>query len=285
MKLLSVLFFLLLQTSIFAKPNIVVSITPQKTFVQKIAGEMAEVTVMVPPGASPHSYEPKVSQMVALSKANIYFSIGVEFEEAWLDKFKSQNKNLKFIDMGAGVEKFQMVEHHHEHEEHHEHHDHDEMDPHVWTSPNNVSIMAQTIYMNLTKLDPEHQQFYKKNLVNFLEEIFKTDLEIKNIFKELKPDTSFMVFHPSWGYFAKEYHLKQIAVEVEGKNPKPKEMIEIIKEAKEEDVKVIFTQPEFSDKSARTIAKETGVAVKKISPLSADWSQNLIQMAQAIANK
>ncbi|MEJ2373714.1 MAG: zinc ABC transporter substrate-binding protein, partial [Sulfurimonas sp.] len=155
MKLLSVLFFLLLQTSIFAKPNIVVSITPQKTFVQKIAGEMAEVTVMVPPGASPHSYEPKVSQMVALSKADIYFSIGVEFEEAWLGKFKSQNKNLKFIDMGAGVEKFQMVEHHHEHEEHHEHHDHDEMDPHVWTSPNNVAIMAQTIYINLTKLDPE----------------------------------------------------------------------------------------------------------------------------------
>ncbi|MBD3798089.1 MAG: zinc ABC transporter substrate-binding protein, partial [Campylobacterales bacterium] len=221
MKLLAVLFFLFLQTSLFAKLSIVVSITPQKTFVQKIAGEMAEVTVMVPQGASPHSYEPKVSQMVALSKADIYFSIGVEFEEAWLDKFKSQNKTLKFIDMGQEIEKIKMVEHHHEHK-HENHHDHDEMDPHVWTSPNNVAIMAQTTYMSLTELDPEHQQFYKQNLENFLKEILETDLEIKDIFKGLKPNTSFMVFHPSWGYFAKEYHLMQIAVEVEGKKPKPK---------------------------------------------------------------
>ncbi|WP_428737996.1 metal ABC transporter solute-binding protein, Zn/Mn family [Sulfurimonas sp.] len=284
MKLLSVLFFLFLQTSIFAKPTIVVSILPQKTFVDKIAQGMAEVTVMVPQGASPHSYEPKVSQMVALSKADIYFSIGVEFEEAWLDKFKSQNKTLKFIDMNAGIEKIEMVEHHHEHEHEHQH-DHDEMDPHVWTSPSNVAVMAQTIYISLTELDPKHQQFYKKNLLNFLEEINKTDLEIKEIFKDTKPDTSFMVFHPSWGYFAKEYHLKQVSVEVEGKSPKPKEMINIIEEAKEEDVKVIFTQPEFSDKSAQTIAKETGVIVKKISPLNPQWSQNLIQMARAIADK
>lgn len=276
MKLLAVLFFLFLQTSLFAKLSIVVSITPQKTFVQKIAGEMAEVTVMVPQGASPHSYEPKVSQMVALSKADIYFSIGVEFEEAWLGKFQSQNKNLNFVDMAAGIEKIEMAKHHHEH---------DELDPHVWTSPKNVAVMAQTIYEKLTQLDPEHQQLYKQNLIDFLVEIDNTDTKIKAIFKTLKPNTSFMVFHPSWGYFAKEYHLMQIAVEVEGKKPKPKEMIEIIKEAKEENVKVIFTQPEFSDKSARTIAKETGVSVKKISPLSADWSQNLIQMAQAIANK
>ena len=282
MKLLPMLLFLFLQTSLFAKPSIVVSITPQKTFVQKIAGDMAKVTVMVPQGASPHSYEPKVSQMVALSKADIYFSIGVEFEEAWLGKFQSQNKNLKFIDMAAGVEKFKMVAHHHEHYNNHDK-EHDELDPHIWTSPKNVAIMSQTIYEKLAQLDPQHQQLYKQNLIDFLAEIDNTDTKIKAIFKTLKPGTSFMVFHPSWGYFAKEYHLKQIAVEVEGKNPKPKEMIEIIKEAKEENVKAIFTQPEFSDKSAKTIAKETGITVEKISPLNANWSQNLILMANTIA--
>lgn len=94
-----------------------------------------------------------------------------------------------------------------------------------------------------------------------------------------------MVFHPSWGYFAKAYNLQQIAVEVEGKEPKPKELIDLLKEAKEEKVKAIFTQPEFSDTTARVIAKELQIPVVKVSPLAADWSENLIKMAKSIAGK
>lgn len=282
------LMFVLLNSLLLAKPIIVVSILPEKTFIQKIAKDMVDVTVMVEPGDSPHSYEPKSSQMVAISKADIYFSIGVEFEEAWLDRFKSQNSSLKFIDISEGIAKLQMCEHHHHKDDKEETQDeehHNELDPHTWTSPRNVSMMAYVIYKALTEIDPQNKEFYKSNLNSFIKEIEDTDMQIKNVLKDLKPKSKFMVFHPSWGYFANEYNLIQVAVEVEGKKPKPKEMITIIKEAKEENVKVIFTQPEFSDKSAQIIAKEANISVKKISPLNSDWSQNLINMANAIANK
>ncbi len=270
----------------YAKPNIIVSIPPQKTFVQKIAKDKAEVTVMVEPGNSPHSYEPKPSQMISISKADLYFSIGVEFENVWLDRFKAQNPKLKFVDMDNKVPKIQIAEHHqHENKHPDKGHHHNGTDPHTWTSPKNVAIMAKNIYTALVQTDPQNEPFYRSNLDNFIKEIQDTDAQIKNALKEVRPKSKFMVFHPSWGYFAHEYDLVQIAVEIEGKTPKPKEMIKVINEAKEEKVKVIFTQPEFSDKSAQIIARETGIVVKKISPLDPNWSENLISIAHEIGNR
>ncbi len=250
---------------------------------------------MVKPGNSPHSYEPKPSQMISISNADIYFSIDVEFENVWLDRFKSQNKNLKVVNISEGITTIAMRGHHHHEEEHHdddeanheeeEHEEHEGLDPHTWTSPKNVKIMAENIYKTLVEIDPKNKEFYKSNLETFIKEIENTDAKIRDVLKDIKAKDKFMVFHPSWGYFANEYNLVQFAVEVEGKKPKPKEMIMIIDEAIEENVKVIFTQPEFSDKSAKIIAKEAKVSVRKISPLNPNWSDNLINMAKAIANK
>jgi len=289
MKQLLALFLIFFTSLAIAKTNVIVSITPQKTFVQKIAKDLVDITVMVAPGSSPHAYEPKPSQMMALSKADIYFSIGVEFEKVWLERFKSQNKNLSIIDTSANVQKMAISADHH-HEEHHEHEDHEEhihtgLDPHTWVAPKNVAIMAQSIYESLVKIAPQNTKEFKKNLAIFLQEIASTDQQIKNTLKDLPKDSKFMVFHPSWGYFAKAYDLEQVALEVEGKSPQPKKIIEIIKEAKEERVKVIFTQPEFSDKSAKIIAQESNVKVQKISPLNPKWSENLIYMAEKIAGK
>ncbi|MCD6259716.1 MAG: zinc ABC transporter substrate-binding protein [Helicobacteraceae bacterium] len=281
----ALLFFLSLQLFAFAKPVVLVSILPQHTFVQKIAQDKVDIHLMVKPGSSPHSYEPKPSQMVALSKADLYFSIGVEFENVWLDRFKAQNPTLPFIDISEGIQKIAIGAHHHE-EEHHAHHGHEEkqsLDPHTWTSPKNVKIMAQNIYNALAKLDPTNQTFYKKNLDLFLAEIKATDAQIRTLLQELPAQSTFLVFHPSWGYFAAEYDLNQVAVEVDGKSPKPKDIMRIIQEAKEENARVIFAQPEFSDKSAQIIAKESGIKVLKISPLNGQWSKNLITMAQALA--
>jgi len=285
MKQIFPLLFILLAPLLLAKPNIIVSITPQKTFVQKITQDMANITVMVPPGSSPHSYEPKPSQMMALSNADVYFSIGVEFEKVWSQKFQSQNANLPFVDISANVKKIAFApEHHHEEDEHKdEEHHHTGMDPHTWLSPKNVAIMAQTIYESLVKISPKNRAAYKKNLDLFLQELHNTDTQIKEILKDLPPKTKFMVFHPSWGYFAEAYGLEQISIEVEGKSPRPKEIINIIKEAKEEQVKVIFTQAEFSDKSAKIIANELNIPVVKSSPLKPNYSQNLIKMAKIIA--
>jgi len=273
------LLLLLLNAVAYAKPTVVVSILPEKTFVKKIAKDTLNVVVMVQPGSSPHSYEPKSSQMVAISQADTYFSIGIEFEQVWLERFKAQNKNLKIIDMSTNVAKIETEEHHQHASEIHD----EEHDPHTWTSPKNVALMAHTIYETLVKAYPQHKSLYKVNLESFLAEINATDTEIKHILKDVAPKSKFMVFHPSWGYFAKDYNLEQLAVEINGKNPKPREMVMIIKEAKENKIHTIFTQPEFSDKNAKVIANEVGAKVHRVSPLNPNWSKNLIQMAEVIA--
>lgn len=291
--LLSLLFLTL--SFVYAKPSVVVSILPQQTFVQKIAQDKVTIHLMVTPGSSPHSYEPKPSQMVAISQADLYFSTGVEFEKVWIERFRSQNEALPFIDISAGIQRIAMQNRHtheeetHEHHadaHHHDHHDHAGLDPHTWTSPANVKIMAHNIYESLVDLDAKNEAFYKKNLETFLAEIENTDQQIRDLLKPLsKEQRLFLVFHPSWGYFAKEYDLTQVAVEVDGKAPKPKDIMHVVHVAKEKNVQVILAQPEFSDKSAKIIAKESNIKVEKISPLHPEWSTNLIKMAKAIARQ
>lgn len=290
---------LLLTTSyVFSNINAVVSILPEQTFVKAIGGDKVNVSLMVQPGNSPHNYEPKPSQMVDIAKADLYFAIDVEFEAVWLPKFQSLNPKMQVIDLADNITKMQMQEHrceeaeaeHRDHdeeakEEHHSEHEHEGEDPHIWTDPANVKIIAQNIYKALIKKDPSHTEYYKRNLDLFLASIDETDRQIKHILSSVAEGERFMVFHPSWGYFAKAYHLTQIAVEVEGKEPKPKELIHLLKEAKEANVKAIFTQPEFSDAVAVVIAKELQIPVVKVGPLAPNWSENLINIANAIAGK
>ena len=281
------LIFLLLTTYIFSNINAVVSILPEETFVKAIGGEKVNVALMVQPGNSPHTYEPKPSQMIAIAKADLYFAIDVEFEHAWLPKFKNLNPAMQIIDLADNVTKMQMEEMHGEedHDKAHDEHKHEGEDPHIWTAPANVKIIAQNIYNALKQKDPENTTYYKKNLDIFLASVDETDKEIREILSSLNEGEKFMVFHPSWGYFAQAYHLTQIAVEVEGKEPKPKELIHLLEEAKEEKVKAIFTQPEFSDTVAKIIAKELQIPVVKVSPLAPNWSENLIYIAKTIAGK
>ncbi len=263
---------------LFAALNVAVSIVPQQTFLKAIGGDLVTVTTMVPPGSSPHTYEPKASQMKALSSASLYFAIGVEFESAWLKRFSTTNPDMRVIDLTHGIEKIPMQEHDHHHDGHH-----DDTDPHIWLSPANVAIMARIIAKTLSEYDPEHAKTYRFNLDLFLEQIEATDGAIKSALSLTPEGSAFMVFHPSWGYFAHDYRLKQVAMEIEGKAPKPKMLIHLIEEAKKQKVRAIIVQPEFSDKSARVLADELGISVKKLSPLNPNWSENLIELARTIA--
>ncbi|MEA1954743.1 MAG: zinc ABC transporter substrate-binding protein [Campylobacterota bacterium] len=279
---------LLLSTSyIFSNINVAVSILPQKTFVKAIGGDKVNVSLMVLPGNSPHTYEPKPSQMKSLTKATLYFAIGVEFENVWLPKFKSLNERMEVIDLTQNILLLKMLRHtdHDIHDEHTHHleNNHAGTDPHIWTSPANVRIIAKSIYEALTKVDSANEKYYKKNYEIFIKHIDETHNKIVTILLAKPKGTKFMVFHPSWGYFAHAYGLTQLSVEMEGKSPKPKELIHLIKEAKEEKIAAIFTQAEFSDSIAKVIANELQIKVIKVSPLSPKWSKNLINIANAIA--
>ncbi|RXJ87251.1 metal ABC transporter solute-binding protein, Zn/Mn family [Arcobacter sp. CECT 8985] len=295
------LFILLLAFSTFVlAKEVTVSIIPQKYFVEKIAKDKISVNVMVRPGFEPATYEPKSSQMRKLSNSDAYFAIGVPFEKVWLEKFKNANKNLLIVNTQDGITKIKMAAHHHhdadheehedhdhdaDHEEHEDHdaHEHTGLDPHIWLDPLLVKVQAKNIYKTLVKIDAKNKDFYRKNYENFILEIDSLYLKIKNILKPVK-GKAFMVFHPAWGYFAKRFDLQQIPIEVEGKNPKPSQLAHLIDEAKEHNIKVVFVAPEFSQKSAKIIAKSiNGVAIP-MSPLHEDWEKSLINTAKQIVD-
>ncbi len=262
---------------LYASVNIAVSILPQISFVKAITGDKAHVIAMVQPGDSPHTYEPKASQMIDISKADIYFTIGVEFENTWLKRFANQNKNMKIIDTTKGIKKEQMPTLQGEQK------NGGKKDPHVWVAPSNIKIIAKNIYEALVKIDNKNANYYKINYKKFIQHIKIVDNKIKKILKNTPKNSKFMVFHPSWGYFAKEYHLIQLPIEVEGKSIKPKSLIKIIKIAKAQKIRAIFTQPEFSSKIADQIARELHIKVLKITPLNPNWESNLVDFAKAIA--
>lgn len=278
---------LLMSSFLFGKTTVAVSVLPQESITKAIGGDKINVLLMVKPGASPHSYEPKPAQMIALSNAKLYLSIGVEFEHAWLAKFKAQNPKMKIIDSSRGIKRIDMVAHHHDEDEHHgrDHHEDEEdgKDPHVWTSPANIKIIAANTIQALTQADPKNKAYYEANYRKLLQKIAATDRQIRLILKNTPKGSKFMVFHPAWGYFASSYGLVQVPIEVEGKEPKSSALGKLIKEAKDQNIRAIFTQPEFSDKSARLIASQLHISVIKASPLAADWSANLVRLARAIA--
>ena len=295
MKKIVFIFITLVSFLYASKPEISVSIAPQKYFLEKIAKDKFDINVMVKAGSSPHTYEPKTSQMKSLSNSKIYFFTGIEFEKAWLDKFKKSAPNTIFVDSSAGIQRIAMAEHSHEeenkttnhkdekHNEHEDEHDHEGLDPHVWLDPVLVKIQAKNIYEALVSIDELNKEFYTKNYEEFLKELDSLDAKIKEILKPYE-HKAFMVFHPSWGYFAKRYDLEQISIEVQGKEPKPNELVELVKDAKKHNIKIIFVSPQFSQKSAKTIAQNIGGNVVAIDSLGENWEIDLLKAANEIAN-
>ncbi len=296
-----IMVLLALSSFILAK-EVTVSILPQKYFVEKIAADKVKVNVMVKPGSSPASYEPKTSQMRMLSSSIAYFSIAVPFEKVWLEKFKSANKEMLIVDTTKGIKKLEMEAHvHHDEDEHanhddkkemnhkehadneeHEDHEHTGLDPHVWLDPILVKTQAKNIYEALSKIDSSNKEFYKTNYENFLKELDALDKKIETIVEPYE-HKAFMVFHPSWGYFSKRYHLEQIAIEIQGKEPKPAQLVELVEEAKKHDIKIVFVSPQFSQNGAKTISKSINGNVEVINPLALNWDENLIKVASDIA--
>jgi len=287
---------LMMSGSAAGKVAVFVSIMPQKYFVQQIGSNLVDVRVMVQPGASPATYEPKPRQMAAIAKTHIYFSIGVPFENVWLNKIASSNPSMMVVQTDHGIQKAPMVDHHHhekeaEHQETDHHNNeggHDEnrrntgiLDPHTWLSPPLVMIQARTMLDSLQTVDPAHRSDYEANYNAFISEISKLDIELKNIFNG-SHGLQFMVFHPAWGYFADTYGLKQIPVEIEGKNPKPAQLKSLIEFANTNAINVIFVQPQFSAKSAEVIARGIGGQVVIADPLAADWAANLRKVSREI---
>jgi zinc transport system substrate-binding protein len=261
------------------KLNITVSIVPQKYFVERIGGEYVDVNVMVLPGASPATYEPRPEQFQDLSDADAYVRIKVPFENAWMDRIASANPDMLIVDTTEGIERLPMETHHRHGEKEHEP---ENPDPHIWLSPELVKVQSQTIYEALVELDPVHQDAYEANLDGFIADIDALETDIRETLEGVE-SRRFIVFHPAWGYFARDFGLEMIPIEIGGQEPSAAEMAELITEAQRERIKVIFAQPEFSTRDAETIASEIGGGVLLISPLAPEWLDNLRKVADTFA--
>jgi zinc transport system substrate-binding protein len=271
------------------KVQVVVSIPPQTYFVKQVGGDLVDVMSMLPEGASPHTFEPTAKQMKLLSQADMYLRIRVEFENAWWEKFLASNPDMYVVDSTVGVDFIEGHAHHHaeegeEHkgESHEEAEEHHARDPHIWLSPKEVKIQTEAICEGLIHVDPANKATYIANKDAFLNTLDELDHEIQGKLANLTT-RKFMIFHPAWSYFARDYNLEQLPIEIEGKEPSVAEMTALMKLAAEEQVTVIFVQPQASLRSADIIANQIGAKVEILNPLAANWLENMRHVTDVLA--
>lgn len=264
--------------------TVFVTITPQAYFVERVGGDRVRVEVMVAAGQSYHTYEPTPLQIAALSEAKAYFGIGVPLETALKQKLGAGLTSLVFIDTSKDIQlrPGEACDHDHSSGAHDHEHTTAEGDPHIWLDPMLVKTQAREIAAALKQIDPAHAGEYETNLAAFEADLDATHARIA---EQLKPHRgrAFFVFHPSFGYFADAYGLRQVSVEEAGKEPTARQLMRLVDEAKAARVRVIFIQPQFARTSAEAVAREIGGSVDVLDPLARDYLTNLELIAQRIA--
>lgn len=270
-----------------SKITVAAGIPPIKGFINSIAGENVEVVTMIPPGNSPTNYQPSPKELQKFSDAKVYFAMGVPAEESnIIPKAKDLNQDIEIINLSEKVAKIYPIryflegeEDEHDEEEEQETHDDEGKDPHIWLSPKRVIEMVDIITDKLIKLDPENEKLYKENSENYKEELKEIDSSIKETLKGVKQQ-SFIMQHPSFGYFADDYEINMVAIEESGKEASAKRISEIIDFAKENDIKFIFYQQEFSSTQAETIAEEIDGEAIQVNPLAEDYIKNMKNISE-----
>ena len=258
------------------KPILTVTLEPLRYFTEAIAGGHYEVVSMVPKGSSPENYDPTPQQLVALSRSQAYFRIGyIGFEQAWMKKLQANAPEMKVFDTSRGVDFIRGEGHWHG-----DHFHEGGVEPHIWNSTRNAIIIAENIYEALCELDAIHQEEYKNRLDSLKETIAQTDANVCTFLENA--DSTFLIYHPALSYFARDYGLKQISIEENGKEPSPAQLKSLIETCRKEKAHVIFVQQEFDQRNAQLIADELGVNVVPINPLSYDWDEEMVRVAQAL---
>ncbi len=283
------------------------TILPQAYFLERIGGNYLQVSILVGPGQSPHTYEPTPRQMAKLATARAYFRIGVPVERGVLNKLRKTNPQLIIVATQQGVPYRYLDDYDHGHEKAGQRREPpagrspgqkpgavgmfppenragkrgETPDPHIWMSPRLVKIQARNIHEALCRLDPAHRQEYGAGLQSFLEDLDRVDARISRALAPLRGEKMY-VFHPAFGYFADAYGLTQVPVERAGKEPSARQLAALITAAKRDGVKVMFVQRQFPAKSAAAVAAAIGGAVTPIDPLARDYLANLERIAGAV---
>ena len=255
------------------KPTVTVTIEPFRYFVEQIAGDDVNVNVMVPAGSSPETYEPTPQQMVDLSQSVFYFKVGqIGFEKTWMKKLQQNAPGMKVIDTSAGIRMLKTQS--------------GNIDPHTWMSIKSADIITSNIAKALMDKYPEKAEEYKKRLSIFRKnKLDKLQNEIDKYQSSIKGEKqkSFVIYHPTLTYFAKENGLQQYAIEEEGREPSITQLKELIQRAKSEGINLIFVQKEFSNRNIQVFIDATLSKAVEINPLSYDWEGQMLLITKEIA--
>jgi zinc transport system substrate-binding protein len=263
------------------KIQLTVSIIPQKYLVTFIAGDKFDIQAMQPIGSNHETYEPAPRDMEKISASKLYLALGaLDFEMAWLDRFKASNPAMTVINTSEGI---QMISgHHHEDEEADEQQNHG-IDPHTWLSPSCMKVQAANISKALSTIDTANASFYNSNLNKFNQTADSVDRLIREKLAGSE-GKSILIFHPALAYFARDYNLIQISIEQDGKEPSPAYLAELVKTAKGKNIKAVFISKEFDTRNAEVIALEIKGKVVVFDPMADNWAENMIHLADLIAS-
>lgn len=248
--------------------QITVTIEPLRYFTEQIAGDNFQVNTMVPKGGNPETYEPTPQQMIQLAKSDLYIKVGnIGFERIWMSKLKQNAPHTLIIDSSYGIELVRTGQ--------------NINDPHTWMSTKNAIQIARNIYQALAKIDKKNNAYYQENLDKLLQKIDTTDQQIRNLLAK-KTSRAFLIYHPALTYFAHDYQLQQIPIEINGREPSASQLKETIQTAKALHVKTFFIQKEFASRQTLLISKSMGVDTTTINPLSAHWQEQMLLIASKI---
>lgn len=257
-----------------ARVPIFVSILPQADFAREIGGDLVEVNVLVGPGHSPAIYEPTPRQMAALAAAQVFFCAGVPFERGLVPKIAASPT----CPILAGPRPTAGATGHG-----HDHSHADDLDPHTWLDPIQAMALADTICAHFSLLLPDHAAELATRRDQLKERLKALDAEIRQTLAPFA-GAEFFVFHPAYGHFARRYDLVQVAVEAGGGEPGARQLATVIDQAKAAGAQVIVVQPQFSRRSAQTIANAIGAEILVLDPLAKDYEANLRHIAAELAS-
>lgn len=280
-----------------SSPRIMVTIPPQAWLVERVAGETGlTVESLVGPGASPHTFQPTDLQVTNLSRADLFFRIGVPAESAPWFRAIDRAERPVVVDLRDGVELRPMEAHHHTeddpghghdhghshgHSHDHGHHESGGLDPHIWLSPERLRIMADTIARALSREDPARASTYRSNAEGLKDELRSLESDLGRRLAPLE-GSAFFIFHPAWGYFAEDFGLRQVAIEIEGQEPSEHDLTRLIREGRELGIRAIFVQPQFRGRAADSVAAALGAKTVTLDPLVRDVPVNLRAAAKQL---
>lgn len=263
------------ESAVNSTNEVSVSILPQKYIVERIAGDLFQVSVLMPPGSNHETYEPTPKVMKSLANSRVYFSVGwLDFERTWMPRFSDMYPDMKIVNTSEGGELIKSAEHGHGG-------DTGGIDPHTWLSPRYVKLQASIIAATLAQQDPEHKDIFRANLRRFSAQLDSLDTSYTKLF-ESNEGKKFLIYHPTLGYFARDYKLTQLSLETDGKEPSATHLGRLIEVAKKEGIHAVLVSKEFDSRNAETLAREINGRVVVFDPMAGDWMENMDRITKIL---